>query len=107
MTTRTWLIAGVSSGFGRELTEQLLRRGDRVVGTVRDTGKVSDLTTQHPDTFCAEVLEVTEELSDQQIDHASRRPRARWSRCPSARIRSCCRPCSPCRMCSTPATTAP
>ena len=35
MTVRTWLITGVSSGFGRELTEQLLARGERVVGTVR------------------------------------------------------------------------
>ena len=36
MTPRTWIITGVSSGFGRELTEQLLERGERVVGTVRD-----------------------------------------------------------------------
>ena len=35
MTQRVWLITGVSSGFGRHLTEQLLGRGDRVVGTVR------------------------------------------------------------------------
>ncbi|MBT2225058.1 hypothetical protein [Nonomuraea sp. NEAU-A123] len=59
MTARTWLITGVSSGFGRELTEQLLQRGDRVVGTVRDTGKVADLAGQYPDTFRAEVLDVT------------------------------------------------
>ena len=35
MTTRNWLITGVSSGFGRELATQLLDRGDAVVGTVR------------------------------------------------------------------------
>ena len=28
MTARTWLITGVSSGFGRELTSQLLNRGE-------------------------------------------------------------------------------
>jgi NAD(P)-dependent dehydrogenase (short-subunit alcohol dehydrogenase family) len=39
MTARAWLITGVSSGFGRELTSQLLDRGDRVIGTVRDTSK--------------------------------------------------------------------
>jgi NAD(P)-dependent dehydrogenase (short-subunit alcohol dehydrogenase family) len=50
MASRTWLITGVSSGFGRELTEQLLDRGDRVVGTVRDTGKVKDLLDHHPQT---------------------------------------------------------
>ena len=51
MAPRTWLITGVSSGFGRELTQQLLERGDRVVGTVRDAAKVADLTGKHPDTF--------------------------------------------------------
>jgi len=60
MAQRTWLITGVSSGFGRELTRQLLERGDRVVGTVRDTGKVADLLEQYPETFCAEELDVTD-----------------------------------------------
>ncbi len=32
---RTWFITGVSSGFGRHLTEQLLARGERVAGTAR------------------------------------------------------------------------
>lgn len=35
MSQRTWFITGVSSGFGRQLTDQLLERGDSVVGTVR------------------------------------------------------------------------
>jgi NAD(P)-dependent dehydrogenase (short-subunit alcohol dehydrogenase family) len=59
MAQRTWFITGVSSGFGRELTRQLLERGDRVVGTVRDTGKVADLREQYPETFRAEELDVT------------------------------------------------
>jgi NAD(P)-dependent dehydrogenase (short-subunit alcohol dehydrogenase family) len=59
MSQRTWLITGVSSGFGRQLTDQLLERGDRVVGTVRDTGKVSDLLKRFPGAFHAEVLDVT------------------------------------------------
>ena len=60
MTSRTWLITGVSSGFGRELTSQLLERGDRVIGTVRDTTKIADLTERYPDTFLPEVLEMTD-----------------------------------------------
>jgi short-subunit dehydrogenase involved in D-alanine esterification of teichoic acids len=49
VTARTLLITGVSSGFGRELTSQLLGRGDRVIGTVRDTSKIADLTVRyHP-----------------------------------------------------------
>jgi NAD(P)-dependent dehydrogenase (short-subunit alcohol dehydrogenase family) len=60
MSQRTWLISGVSSGFGRELTDQLLARGDRVVGTVRDVGKVADLVTRYPKTFRVETLDVTD-----------------------------------------------
>ena len=60
MTHRTWLITGVSSGFGRHLTEQLLARGDVVVGTVRDATKVADLTDQYPDRFHVAVLDVTD-----------------------------------------------
>jgi NAD(P)-dependent dehydrogenase (short-subunit alcohol dehydrogenase family) len=60
MSQRTWFITGVSSGFGRELTEQLLERGDRVVGTVRDTGKVADLRERYPETFRVEVLDMTD-----------------------------------------------
>jgi NAD(P)-dependent dehydrogenase (short-subunit alcohol dehydrogenase family) len=60
MSQRTWFITGVSSGFGRQLTDQLLKRGDRVVGTVRDIGKVSDLTERYPEAFHTEVLNVTD-----------------------------------------------
>ncbi|MFF0142815.1 SDR family oxidoreductase [Streptomyces sp. NPDC005227] len=60
MTTRTWLITGVSSGFGHALTTQLLQRGDRVIGTVRNADKVADLAEQYPDTFRVENLDVTD-----------------------------------------------
>jgi len=57
---RTWLITGVSSGFGREMTVQLLAKGDRVVGTVRNTQKIEDLVVQYPETFFPEILDVTD-----------------------------------------------
>ena len=60
MTQRTWLIIGVSSGFGRQLTSQLLERGDRVVGTVRRPETVADLVARYPDAFRAELLDVTD-----------------------------------------------
>jgi len=60
MSQRTWLITGVSSGFGRNLTDQLLTRGDRVIGTVRDIVKVADLIERHPGTFHPETLEMTD-----------------------------------------------
>jgi NAD(P)-dependent dehydrogenase (short-subunit alcohol dehydrogenase family) len=62
-----WLITGVSSGFGRELTEQLLDRGDRVVGTVRDTGKVKDLLDRYRQTFQAPVLDVTDSVAVRDV----------------------------------------
>lgn len=60
MAQRTWLITGVGSGFGRNLTEQLLDRNDRVVGTVRRLDAVADLVARHPDTFHAEILDLTD-----------------------------------------------
>ena len=60
MTQRTWLITGVSSGFGRELTEQLLGCGDRVLGTVRRPDAVADLVEQYPIAFHAAVLDMTD-----------------------------------------------
>lgn len=60
MTKKTWLITGVSSGFGHELTTQLLESGDTVIGTVRNEKKVQDLVTKYPNTFDSEVLDVTD-----------------------------------------------
>jgi len=60
MPQRTWLVTGANSGFGRHLAEQLLARGDRVVGTVRDVGKVADLLERYPGSFRAETLDVTD-----------------------------------------------
>ena len=51
MTQRTWLITGTNSGFGRAVTQRLLERGDRVVGTVRDPSKVADLLAAYPKAF--------------------------------------------------------
>ena len=58
MSKRIWLITGVSSGFGRHITEQVLQRGDRVVGTVRKPEAVADLVQRHPETFRMELLDV-------------------------------------------------
>ena len=60
MAQRTWFITGVSSGFGRQLSEQLLERGDHVIGTVRTTAKVADLIEKHAGSFFVETLDLTE-----------------------------------------------
>lgn len=59
MENKTWLITGVSSGFGHALTEQLLAAGKTVIGTVRGTTKVQDLIDTYPDTFDCRILDVT------------------------------------------------
>ena len=57
---KTWLITGVSSGFGYEMTKQLLKSGDIVVGTVRNADKVKELIEAYPDTFDCKILDVTD-----------------------------------------------
>lgn len=58
--SKTWLITGVSSGFGFEMTKLLLARGDTVIGTVRNKGKVRELIEQYPDSFDCRILDVTD-----------------------------------------------
>ncbi len=60
MSNRTWLITGVSSGFGYEMTKQLLEKGDKVIGTVRNKNKVAELLEKYPVTFICEILDVTD-----------------------------------------------
>lgn len=60
MENKTWLITGVSSGFGRAMTTQLLTAGKTVIGTVRNPQKVQDLVDQFPETFICETLDVTD-----------------------------------------------
>jgi NAD(P)-dependent dehydrogenase (short-subunit alcohol dehydrogenase family) len=49
MPQRNWLITGVSSGFGRIMTEQLLARGDRIAGTVHNLSVMDDLKAKYGD----------------------------------------------------------
>ncbi|MEV7110981.1 SDR family oxidoreductase [Streptomyces anulatus] len=67
MTSRTWLITGVSSGLGHALTTQLLERGDQVIGTVRSRDKAADLLDKFPDTFTAPVLDVTDTAAVRKV----------------------------------------
>jgi NAD(P)-dependent dehydrogenase (short-subunit alcohol dehydrogenase family) len=77
MSQRTWLITGVSSGFGRELTHQLLKRGDRVIGTIWDLGKIADLRKQYGETFFPEVLDVTDFSAVRELVDCSFKQRGR------------------------------
>ncbi|MFC4771543.1 SDR family oxidoreductase [Enterococcus hermanniensis] len=58
--SKTYLITGVSSGFGYEMTKQLLAKGETVVGTVRNDKKVQSLIEEYPNTFFRRFLDVTD-----------------------------------------------
>lgn len=60
MTQHTWFITGVSSGIGRNMTEQLLKRGDRVAGTTRKMEVLNDLKAQYGDQLWLASLDVTD-----------------------------------------------
>ncbi|KAG9311278.1 NAD(P)-binding protein [Chiua virens] len=53
--SKVWFITGTSSGFGRRLTEYLLKQGHRVVATLRKPEALSDLASQYPSTQLAVV----------------------------------------------------
>lgn len=56
----TWFITGTSSGLGRELTEQLLARGDRVAATLRTVNALDDLKALYGDRLWVAALDVTD-----------------------------------------------
>src|SRR6202012_2490554 len=71
MAQRAWFITGVSRGFGREMTEQLLERGDRVAGTVRNLGSVRALTERYGDRFWTAHLDVTDTAGIRKVVDAA------------------------------------
>ena len=58
--SKTWFITGASSGFGRELTELLLQRGDRVAATVRKPDALQDLAAKYGERLWVAILDVTD-----------------------------------------------
>jgi NAD(P)-dependent dehydrogenase (short-subunit alcohol dehydrogenase family) len=56
---KVWFLTGASTGFGRQLTEQLLADGAHVVATARHPDKLRDLTPRYPATLQVLTLDVT------------------------------------------------
>jgi NAD(P)-dependent dehydrogenase (short-subunit alcohol dehydrogenase family) len=61
---RIWFITGASSGFGRELAEAVLERGDAVVATARSTDSLAELGPE--DRVYALALDVTDAAQREQ-----------------------------------------
>jgi NAD(P)-dependent dehydrogenase (short-subunit alcohol dehydrogenase family) len=57
--SKVWFITGTSTGLGRALAEEVVRRGDRLVATVRKEGTNSDLVEQAPERVKIITLDVT------------------------------------------------
>jgi NAD(P)-dependent dehydrogenase (short-subunit alcohol dehydrogenase family) len=58
---RTWFITGASTGFGRILSEEVLKAGDNVVATARKVEQVADLEQKYPSHALALPLDVTKQ----------------------------------------------
>ena len=56
---KVWFITGSSTGFGRELAEEALAQGYKVVATARKTEVLQDLIEKYPDNARAVKLDVT------------------------------------------------
>ncbi|RKG58410.1 SDR family NAD(P)-dependent oxidoreductase [Corallococcus sp. CA054B] len=56
---KVWFVTGSSSGFGRNIVEEVIARGERVVATARDPRTLEDLVARAPDRVLALRLDVT------------------------------------------------
>jgi NAD(P)-dependent dehydrogenase (short-subunit alcohol dehydrogenase family) len=74
---RVWFITGCSSGFGRSLAEQALKRGERVVATARQLAGLSDLSGAFGERVCPVALDVTR---PDQVRSAIKRAQAVFGR---------------------------
>jgi NAD(P)-dependent dehydrogenase (short-subunit alcohol dehydrogenase family) len=59
MKNKVWFITGCSTGFGRELSVEVLKAGYKAVVTARKVEDVQDIVDQYPDTALALKLDVT------------------------------------------------
>ena len=57
--SKVWFITGCSTGFGRNLAQEALAKGDKVAVTARNPNDVKDLSDKYPDTAFAVALDVT------------------------------------------------
>jgi NAD(P)-dependent dehydrogenase (short-subunit alcohol dehydrogenase family) len=63
---KVWFITGCSTGFGRSLAIEVLKKGYRAVVASRNTDDVQDIVTGYPETAIAVKLDVT--IPQQIID---------------------------------------
>jgi NAD(P)-dependent dehydrogenase (short-subunit alcohol dehydrogenase family) len=64
---KTWLVTGVSSGFGRALAEAALSRGDRVVGTLRQEAQRAEFDALAPGRAVGVILDVRQDADVRRV----------------------------------------
>ena len=58
--TKVWFITGSSRGLGRSLAEAVLKSGDKLVATARNTAQLDELAAQYGDQVYPVALDVTD-----------------------------------------------
>ena len=60
ISSSTWFITGINRGLGRSIAEEVLRRGGRVAGTIRNLASVDQLKRQFPDQLWIRALDLSD-----------------------------------------------
>jgi NAD(P)-dependent dehydrogenase (short-subunit alcohol dehydrogenase family) len=67
VSSSTWFITGINRGLGRSIAEEVMRRGGRVAGTVRNLGSVDELKEKFPDQLWAGELDLSDLANIQNV----------------------------------------
>jgi NAD(P)-dependent dehydrogenase (short-subunit alcohol dehydrogenase family) len=75
--SKVWFITGCSTGFGRNLAQEVLQNGGKVAVTARNTDDVKDMVAKYPDTAVAIKLDVT---NPDQVKEAVQKAKEKFDR---------------------------
>jgi NAD(P)-dependent dehydrogenase (short-subunit alcohol dehydrogenase family) len=75
--SKVWFITGCSTGFGRNLAQEVLQNGGKVAVTARNTDDIKDLVAKYPDTAVAIKLDVTK---PDQVKEAVQKAKEKFDR---------------------------
>jgi NAD(P)-dependent dehydrogenase (short-subunit alcohol dehydrogenase family) len=60
ISSSAWFITGINRGLGRSIAEEVMRRGGRVAGTVRNLAHADQLKKQFPDQLWVRALDLSD-----------------------------------------------
>src|SRR4029077_10246253 len=71
ISASTWFITGIGRGLGRNIAEEVLRRGGRVAGTVRNLAQADEMKKQFPDQLWIGKLDLSDLANIATTFHAA------------------------------------